>query len=70
VAIRDRQRVVLVNYRSRTGNDVRNRTVEAFGIEPEHGLVRAYDTQAGKLRTSHFMISRFDRVRVLDEPWA
>lgn len=68
-AIREKKRVVLVNYRSKTGNDVRDRKVEAFGIEPERGMIRAYDPQPEKMRTSHFMLARMDRVRLLDEPW-
>ena len=69
-AIRDKRQVVLVNYRSRSGNDMRDRIVEPFDIEPEYGMVRAYDTEAGKLRTSFFMLARFDRVRKLDSSWA
>lgn len=69
VAIRTKKRVMLVNYRSRTGNDMRNRKVEPFHVEADQGLVRCYDTQPGKLRTSHFLLARFDRVRLLDEPW-
>lgn len=66
-AIQTEQRIVLVNYRSRNSNNERDRTVEVFGLEPEIGMIRAYDTE--KLRTSHFMLSRMDRVKVLDEPW-
>jgi predicted DNA-binding transcriptional regulator YafY len=66
-AVREKARVLLVNYRSRNSNDERDRKVEVFGIEPEIGMIRAYDTE--KMRTSHFMLSRMDRVTVLDEPW-
>ena len=66
-AIRLQQRVVLVGYRSRNSNDERDRTVEPFGVEPEIGMLRAYDPE--KLRTSHFMLRRFDRVEILDQPW-
>lgn len=68
-AIREKKQVVLVNYRSRTGNDMRDRRVEPFDIEPEQGLVRAYDTEEGKLRTSFFLLARFDRVRILEKSW-
>ncbi len=68
-AIREKRRVVLVNYRSRTGNDMRDRIVEPFHIEADQGLVRCYDTEASKLRTAHFLLARFDRIRLLDEPW-
>lgn len=66
-AIREERRAMLVNYRSRNSNDERDREVEVFGLEPEIGMIRAYDVE--KLRTSHFMLSRMDRVKVLDEPW-
>lgn len=63
----NKQRVILRNYRSRTSNTERDRQVEAFGIEPEIGMVRAYDIE--KQRTSHFMLRRIDRVQLLDTPW-
>ncbi|MBC6995157.1 WYL domain-containing protein [Neolewinella lacunae] len=66
-AIREKRRVLLVNYRSRSSNNERDRKVEVFGLEPENGMIRAYDTE--KLRTAHFMLSRMDRVTVLNEPW-
>ena len=66
-AIREKRRVVLVNYRSRNSNDERDREVEVFGLEPEIGMIRAYDVE--KLRTSHFLLNRMDRVKVLDAPW-
>lgn len=62
-----RCRVILRDYRSRTSNTERDRKVEAFGLEPEIGMVRAYDLE--KQRTSHFMLGRIDRVQLLDEPW-
>lgn len=68
-AMEAKRRVVLVNYRSRSSNDVRDRTVEPFHLEVEHGQVRCYDIEVGKLRTSFFKLARFDRVRPLDEPW-
>lgn len=69
VAIREKRQVTLVNYRSRTGNDMRSRRVEPFDVEPEQGLVRAFDTEEGKLRTSFFLLARFDRVRVTESSW-
>lgn len=66
-AIREERRVMLINYRSRNSNDERDREVEVFGLEPEIGMIRAYDVE--KLRTSHFLLNRMDRVKVLDVPW-
>ncbi|MEM6396722.1 MAG: WYL domain-containing protein [Bacteroidota bacterium] len=68
-AIKEKKQVKLINYRSKTSNTMRDRVVEAFAIEPEIGMIRAYDIEAGKLRTSHFMLSRLDRVEILDTPW-
>lgn len=66
-SIKELRRVLLVNYRSRNSNDERDRKVEVFSIEPEIGMIKAYDCE--KQRTSHFMLSRLDRVKVLDQPW-
>jgi predicted DNA-binding transcriptional regulator YafY len=66
-AIRGKKRVLLVNYRSRNSNAEKNRVVEVFGIEPEIGMIRAYDTE--KVRQAHFMLSRMDRVTITDAPW-
>lgn len=66
-SIRLKQRAILTNYRSRNSNNERDRKVEIFGIEPENGMIRAYDTE--KLRSSHFILSRMDRIVVLEEPW-
>lgn len=66
-AKREEKRVLLINYRSRNSNAERDRKVEVFGIHPEIGMIRAYDTE--KLRQAHFMLSRMDRVMITDEPW-
>ena len=68
-ACREKKRILLVGYRSRSGNDVRDRKVEAFAVEPERGMIRAYDVASEKRRTSFFMLARMDRVAILDEPW-
>ena len=68
-AKRERRQVRLIGYRSRNSNDVRDRRVEAFAVEPERGMIRAYDVEADEKRTSFFMLSRMDRVELLDDPW-
>ena len=68
-ACREKRRILLVGYRSRSGNDIRDRKVEAFSVEAERGMIRAYDVAPEKRRTSFFMLSRMDRVAILDEPW-
>lgn len=66
-AMRKKKCVALVNYRSRNSNVERNREVEVFSIEPELGMVKAYDRE--KLRPAHFMLSRTDRITILDDDW-
>jgi predicted DNA-binding transcriptional regulator YafY len=68
-ACREKRRVLLVNYRSRSGNDVRDRKVEAFALETDRQMIRAYDVAPDKRRTSFFMLSRTERIILLDEPW-
>jgi hypothetical protein len=68
-AMREKRRALLVGYRSRSSNDVRDRKVEIFGVEPERGMLRAYDVEPGKRRTSFFLLSRIERIRLLEEPW-
>ena len=69
-SIREKKRVLLVGYRSRSSNDVRDREVEAFFVEADRGMIHAYDVAADKLSSRFFMLSRFARVTVLDEPWS
>ena len=66
-AVREKKCVVLVSYRSRNSNVERDRKVEVFSIEPELGMVKAYDRE--KLRPAHFMLSRMDRVAVQEDDW-
>ncbi len=68
-ACREKRRILLVGYRSRSGNDVRDRKVEAFAVEPDRGMIRAFDVAAEKRNTRFFLLSRMDRVTILDEPW-
>ena len=66
-AIRSERRVVLRNYRSKSSNDERDRELEVFHHETEKRLVRAYDP--GKQRVAHFLITRCERIELLDTPW-
>lgn len=66
-AKKEKKCVLLINYRSRSSNVERDRKVEVFSIEPELGMLKAYDRE--KLRVSFFMLSRMDRVQVITEDW-
>ena len=66
-AMNGKLRAWLRGYRSRSSNNERDRKVEIFSVEPEYGMLRAYDTE--KQRTSHFLLSRMSRIEVTDEPW-
>ena len=59
--------VVLHNYASSNSGKVADRTVEAFDVKPEDGLVVCYDRK--KLENSVFKINRIGYVEILDEPW-
>lgn len=60
--------VRLINYRSTNSNEVRDRIVEPFDVDPELDTLQAYDYDRKKQR--HFVLSRIERVEVLvDKPW-
>ncbi|MEN0003498.1 MAG: WYL domain-containing protein [Bacteroidota bacterium] len=62
-----RLRVVLQNYRSRS-NNIRDRVVEPFHVDPEKDTVQAYDIEQQDNR--HYRLSRIERVLLLDTPWS
>lgn len=66
-AKRDKKQVVLEEYRSSSGNTVKDRVVEPYHISPAEDTLQALDTAIGKPR--HFRVSRLTRVRVLEQEW-
>lgn len=58
--------VILEKYRSNS-NDIRDRQVEVFKIDPELDTLQAFDPIAKKIK--HFKLSRIDRVIVSDVSW-
>ncbi len=66
-ARRNKQRVKLIRYRSKTSNTELDRLVEPFDLQTEIGTLLAYDVD--KMRTAHFKLARMERVEVLDDPW-
>lgn len=66
-ARKEKKRVVLQDYHSTNSNVVNDRLVEPFHVNPSEDIVQAYDVDKKGLR--YFRISRFARVRPLDEPW-
>lgn len=65
-AKKDEIQVILKNYRSNS-NSIKDRTVEAFHIDPELDTIQAYDVDAQK--TSHFKLSRIERVVLTETTW-
>lgn len=61
-----KQQVVLVRYRSNS-NNIKNRTVEPFLINPELDTLQAFDYE--HLEPRHFRLSRIERVELLETPW-
>ncbi|MEM9920581.1 MAG: WYL domain-containing protein [Bacteroidota bacterium] len=60
------KRVILENYRSNS-NEIKNRYVEPFDIDPEYGMLQAYDTDDQE--SKHFKISRIERIELTEIPW-
>jgi predicted DNA-binding transcriptional regulator YafY len=66
-AKKDKQKVVLFNYKSTNSNTHSDRTIEPFHISPEEDILHAFDLDRNEIR--HFRISRIERVQQLDEDW-
>jgi predicted DNA-binding transcriptional regulator YafY len=66
-ALKDKQKVILYNYKSTNSNTHADRCIEPFHVSPEEDILHAYDLDRQEIR--HFRISRIDRVEQLDEDW-
>lgn len=66
-AMRDKQKVVLHNYKSTNSNTHSDRLIEPFHVSPEEDILHAFDLDRSQIR--HFRISRIERVTQLDEDW-
>jgi predicted DNA-binding transcriptional regulator YafY len=66
-AKKNKKQVILVRYRSNS-NDIRDRLVEVFKIDPELDTIQAFDPNDKKIK--HFKLSRIERVQLTDHPWA
>lgn len=66
-AIENKQRVVLKNYSSANGKDIRDRELEAYAFTTNYVQVWCYcpDEKMNKL----FKVSRIGSVEILTEPW-
>ncbi len=65
-AQKERLQVVLENYKSRS-NQIRDRRVEPFMVDPEKDTVQAYDIDERDSR--HFRLSRIERVHLTNIHW-
>jgi len=65
--IENKKRVVLKNYSSAHGNDIRNREVEAYAFTTNYVQVWCYCPEENKNKL--FKISRIDSVEILPEGW-
>lgn len=66
-AKKDKQKVILHNYKSTNSNTHSNRKVEPFQINPDEDILHAFDLDRKEIR--HFRISRIERVEQLDDDW-
>ena len=62
----NREQVILENYRSRS-NQIRDRLVEPFHVDPEKDTLQAYDVEQKDSR--HYRLSRIERVHLTGQPW-
>lgn len=66
LALKNREQVILENYRSRS-NQIRDRLVEPFHVDPEKDTLQAYDVDQKDSR--HYRLSRIERVHLTGQPW-
>ncbi|MCQ2180045.1 MAG: WYL domain-containing protein [Bacteroidales bacterium] len=66
-AAQEKKMVILHNYESANGNDVRDRLVEPFGFTNDFIEVWAYDTESKGNKT--FKVQRIGEVEILDRNW-
>ena len=66
-AIENKKRVVLKNYSSAHGNDIRDREVEAYAFTTNYVQVWCYCSEENKNKL--FKISRIGSVEILPEAW-
>lgn len=66
-AQQEKKVVILEDYRSSNSNNISNRNVEPFYINPSDDSLHAFDIDKKELR--HFRISRFKRVLSTDIDW-
>jgi len=63
----EEQQVILEDYRSSNSNEVSNRIVEPFHVDPPADTLQAFDVEKKQLR--HYRISRIKRVKLSDNKW-
>lgn len=66
-AKKENYQVYLMDYRSSTSNNMSNRLVEPFHIDPPSDTLQAYDVDKKVLR--HYRISRIKRVKLSNDTW-
>lgn len=66
-AAQEKKMVILRDYESANGNDVRDRHVEPFGFTNDFIEVWAYDTESKSNKT--FNVQRIGEVEILDRSW-
>jgi len=67
-ARKQKKQAVLINYRSNSGS-IKDRIVEVFHIDPELDTIQTLDVESDPLDNRHFLLSRIERVEVLEQPW-
>ena len=68
-ARKQKKQAVLIGYRSNTSGSIRNRIVEPFHIDAELDTVQALNVEEDPPVNKHFLLSRIERVQILEERW-
>lgn len=69
-ARKSKKQVILENYRSNS-NEIKDRLVEVFRVDPELDMFQAFDPEEKRKhrRNKHFKLSRINRVIITDHSW-
>lgn len=66
-ACRQKRIAILENYRSNSSNEIKDRLVEPFRIDPELDTLQAFDHSRND--SMHFRLSRIERVSLTEDTW-
>lgn len=66
-AIKNKEQLVLMAYRSSNSGFIRDRLVEAFELQSDFGSFWCYEPESGECKL--FKVSRVDKIKKTNKPW-